>query len=156
MRHGLAPGVLMRALRCGRSVLSLLLAAGIVLLGPAVKTARAELVPTQAVLKQTSDDSQARDRVRAFLEREDVRGQLEALGVSPEEAEARVASLTDEEIARIEGNLDQLPAGGDLVGLMVAILVGTILILLFADLLGFTDVFPFINPLPRGTAKQKP
>jgi hypothetical protein len=146
----------MFTLRCGRIVLALLLVSGIVLLGPAVRVARAELVPTGVVVRSASEDGQARARIRAFLDREDVRGQLEALGVSAKEARARIASLTDEELARIDGRLNELPAGGDFVGLMVAILVGTVLVLLFADLLGFTDVFPFINPLPRGTAKQRP
>ena len=145
----------MFALRCGRIVLSLILVSGIVLLGPAVRVARAELVPTRAVVQSTAEDGQARARIGAFLEREEVRGQLEALGVSPEEARARIASLTDQEVSRIDGKLDQLPAGGDFVGLMVAILVGTVLVLLFVDLLGFTDVFPFINPLPRGNAKER-
>ena len=145
----------MFALHCGRVVLSLLLVCGIVLLGPSVRVARAELVSTRSVVQSTAEDGQPRERVRAFLEREEVRGQLEALGVSPGEAQARVASLTDEEIARIDGRLSELPAGGDFVGLMVAILVGTVLVLLFADLLGFTDVFPFVNPLPRGNAKQQ-
>jgi hypothetical protein len=144
----------MFAFHSGRIVLILLLVCGIVLLGPTVRTARAALVSTRAVVESTADDGQARERVRAFLEREDVRGQLEALGVSREEAEARIASLSDEELARIDGRLTELPAGGGFVGIMVAILVGTILVLLFADLLGLTDVFPFINPLPRGTAKQ--
>jgi hypothetical protein len=112
-------------------------------------------VSTRAVLESTPDDGQARARIAAFLDRDDVRGQLEALGVSPEEARARIGSLTDEEIARIDGRLSELPAGGDFVGLMVAILVGTVLVLLFADLLGFTDVFPFVNPLPRGDAKNR-
>jgi len=145
----------MYALHCGRIVLSLLLISGIVLLGPSVRVARAELVSTRAVVQTAAHDGQARERVSAFLDREDVRGQLEALGVSPGEARARIASLTDQEVARIDGRLSELPAGGDFVGLMVAILVGTVLILLFADLLGFTDVFPFVNPLPRGDAKQR-
>ena len=145
----------MFALHCGRVVLNLLLVCGIVLLGPGVRVARAELVSTRSVVESTADDGQARARIGAFLEREEVRGQLEALGVSPDEARARIASLTDQEVARIDGRLSELPAGGDFVGLMVAILVGTVLILLFADLLGFTDVFPFINPLPRGNAKNQ-
>jgi hypothetical protein len=145
----------MHVLHCGRIVLTLALAGALILLGPTGRVARAELVPTAAVLNPAGDQSDARERVLAFLDREDVRGQLEALGVSSEEAKARVASLTDDEVERINGKLDQLPAGGDFLALAASILVVTVLVLLFADLLGFTDIFPFVNPLPRGEAKPR-
>jgi len=115
---------------------------------------RAELIATSAVLESATDP--ARDRVVGFLERADVRTQLEALGVDPAEARARVDALSEAQIAALDARLAELPAGGDFVGVVVAVLVAILLILLITDLLGYTDVFPFINELPRGEAKTGP
>jgi hypothetical protein len=84
--------------------------------------------------------SAERDRVRAFLHRGEVRDQLQAFGVSPEAALARVDALSDEEVAALAGRLDQLPAGGADV-LIVALIV--FLVLLLTDILGYTKIFPF-------------
>lgn len=83
--------------------------------------------------------SEERDRVRAFLDRADVQAQLESLGVDTREARARVDALTDDEAERIAGHLEQLPAGGSVIGVLFAIFI----ILLITDILGLTKVFPF-------------
>jgi len=80
-----------------------------------------------------------RERLTNLLERGDVRARLEALGVDPAQARDRVAALSDVEAAQLAAQLDELPAGGDLLG--VAVLV--FLVLLFTDIMGYTKVFPF-------------
>jgi hypothetical protein len=65
--------------------------------------------------------------------------QLEKLGVNTSDAQVRVAALTDAEAASLAGQIDSLPAGGDVVGALVLIFV----ILLVTDILGLTKVFPF-------------
>lgn len=54
----------------------------------------------------------ARDKLRDFLTRSEVRDQLQSLGINRDAAEARVAAMTDAEVARIAGRIDSLPAGG--------------------------------------------
>ena len=54
----------------------------------------------------------ARDRVRDFVGRTEVRDQLQNLGISPAAAQARVSAMTDTEVANIAGRIDNLPAGG--------------------------------------------
>ena len=54
-----------------------------------------------------------RDRISTFLDREDVRKEMQAQGVNANATKARVAALTDEEVHKIAGNMDMLPAGGD-------------------------------------------
>lgn len=93
----------------------------------------------QALAGATLDAS--RDRLSANLARADVQAQLAARGVAPALVAARVASLTDEEVRALDSRIDQLPAGGDVVGTIVFIF----LILLVTDLLGWTHVFPFTN-----------
>lgn len=86
-----------------------------------------------------------RERVRAMFDRQDVREQLQARGVDADAARARVDALTDDEIAAINGKLDSLPAGGDIIGTVVFIF----LVLLITDILGFTKVFPFTKSINR-------
>ena len=50
--------------------------------------------------------------VQAPAARDKVRDQLQSLGVEREAAQARVAALTDAEVAHIAGRIDSLPAGG--------------------------------------------
>lgn len=84
--------------------------------------------------------SAERDRVMSFLDRADVQAQMQALGVDPQATRARVDALTDDEVTKLSGQIDQLPAGGDsILGILFAIFI----ILLITDILGFTKVFPF-------------
>ncbi len=72
--------------------------------------ARAVMVNTQYVIHQDSEQLSARARVRAFLGKAEVMAQMQAYGISPTEALARVNSLTDCEIASIAAKMDQVPA----------------------------------------------
>lgn len=72
-------------------------------------TAWAEIVSTEQALMQAE-----RDRVRSFMQREDVEDQLKVLGLPPELARQRTNALTDEEVRVIAGKLDTVPAGGAL------------------------------------------
>jgi len=62
----------------------------------------------------------ARDKVRDFISRSEVRNQLQDLGISPDTAQARVSAMTDAEVAGIAGRIDSLPAGGATGGAIVA------------------------------------
>jgi hypothetical protein len=128
--------------------LSVVLVGGIAVVAPLARVAQAGLVPTEAVLASGPESAAARARVDAFLQRADVASQLESLGVDATEARQRVALLTDAEVAQIDARLDRLPAGGSFFGVVAGILVLLILILFITDLLGYTDVFSFIRPLP--------
>ncbi len=115
-----------------RGARAMVLLIGVVIagLGLAVAPAQAAMVPTEAVI---DDETRAQERARlgAFLEREDVREQLEALGVAPEEARARAQSLSDEEIALLADNLNALPAGeGPLETVLVVLLILLLILIL--------------------------
>lgn len=88
--------------------------------------------------------SAERDRVKNFLDRADVRAQMQALGVDAAAARERVDALTDREIDELAGRIDQLPAGGsDVLGVLLAVFI----ILLITDILGLTKIFPFTRPI---------
>ncbi|MGD8762057.1 MAG: PA2779 family protein [Desulfobacteraceae bacterium] len=89
-----------------------------------------------------------REKVRAFLDRSDVQAALTARGIDPSEAKARVNSLSDAEVKKIAAKIDELPAGGNALGFVVVAALVFFLVLLITDMLGFTDIFTFINP-PR-------
>jgi len=75
------------------------------------------------MLKPNSGASTERDRVIAALQRPEILARLAAQGVDAGEAEARVASLTDEEAAVLASNFEELPAaggGGDALLVLVA------------------------------------
>jgi len=82
-----------------------------------------------------------RGQLLTTLNREDVREQLMAMGVDPKAARERVASLSDEELRSVAGHIQDLPAGGDVLGVALFIF----LVLLFTDIMGYTNVFPFVK-----------
>lgn len=92
-----------------------------------------------------SDGATDRERVLAFLGRAAVREQIVALGVDPAEAAARVATLSDAQVREIAGQLDQLPAGQSAIAAVIGAVLIIFLVLLVTDLLGLTNVFPFVN-----------
>lgn len=129
------------AIRKPLAILLVLTFVGLTVGGTRVQAA---LVGTSQILDQGYQEVD-RDRLRAFLDRVEVRAQLEALGVDRDIARARIDSLTNEEVAQIVDRLEQLPAGGSAVGAIVGAAALVFLILLLTDILGFTDVFPFVK-----------
>ena len=87
-----------------------------------------------------------RAQIYSVLEREEVRSQLQALGVDAAEVKARVAAMSDAEAAALAEQIETLPAGGaDILGVLLTVFI----ILLITDILGFTKVFPFTKPIKK-------
>lgn len=89
--------------------------------------------------------AQLQDKVVTFLKRDAVRKQLVQQGVDATLVEQRVTAMSDQEIQALAGRIDELPAGGDLVGAAVIIF----LVLLLTDIMGYTDIFPFVKKTTR-------
>ena len=134
----------MDGLRHMRRGVALVLAAVMFVVSMPLGVANAALVSTEQVLAD-GDGADDRARVLAFLDRADVREQIVALGVDPNEAAARVGALSDAQVREIAGRLDQLPAGQSALGAVLGAILIIFLILLVTDLLGLTDVFPFVR-----------
>jgi hypothetical protein len=88
-----------------------------------------------------------RSALLQMLERADVQGQLQAYGVSAEQAKARVAALSEAEAAQLAAQIESLPAGGDVGGALISAVLIVFLVLLLTDILGLTKVFPFTKPI---------
>ena len=134
----------MRAMPQLRRQVALALAVVMFVLTGPIDAAHAALVTTGQAIEAGAAVGE-RDRVAAFLAREDVSAQMVALGVDPVEAVNRVAGLSDAEVRQIAGHLDQLPAGQSAVGAVIGAALFIFLVLLITDLLGLTNVFPFVR-----------
>lgn len=114
------------------------------LLDFSVQAAKAQMIDTNTVIA-AQDKEASRERVAAFLGREDVQQILVRHGVDAVEAQKRVASLSDAELAKISQAMEQLPAGGDGIGVIIGAAVLIFLVLLITDIAGLTHVFSFVS-----------
>ncbi|OGA02051.1 MAG: hypothetical protein A2Z64_05170 [Betaproteobacteria bacterium RIFCSPLOWO2_02_67_12] len=88
-----------------------------------IHMAQAGIISTdQAIMSAQSD----RAAVLNLIQRSDVAGQLQSLGVDLAAAKDRVGAMTDDEVRSLAGQLQSLPAGADGTGLVVLILVGVL------------------------------
>lgn len=118
-------------IRCFKRLVSSLLIVCLAGLGLPV---HAGMLPTPAAAGNSE-----RSQVLSILDRQEVRAGLEARGVSPADVKARVAAMSDDEVAQLAGQLESLPAGGDVLGVLLVVFI----VLLITDILGFTKIFPF-------------
>lgn len=103
---------------------------------------QAAMLNTQQLVEETSMTSE-RAKLNALMQREEVQSQFVEMGVSPEEVQQRVAALTDAEVAQLNHQMDQIPAGADVLGVLVLIF----LVFIVTDIIGATDIFPFVHPV---------
>ena len=105
-------------------------------------TAHAALISTAQVAQAATN--QDRVAISQALARRDIQTELIRRGVRVDEANQRVAALTDEEARTLSQQLNTLPAGGvDVLGTVLIVFI----VLLITDILGFTKVFSFTHPI---------
>ena len=129
---------MLERLRQGRFI-TLLLTASVLFLSmqPMVN---ASIVSTEELVaeQQLKID---REYLLKSLQRDEVQSALVKQGVDISMAKERVASMTHEEVRALNGKVDQLPAGSGVVGTVVFVM----LVLLVTDIVGWTDVYPFVR-----------
>ena len=104
--------------------------------------AQAAMIDNEQVINQHLQ-GQTRDSLQQLLQQQSARQQLQALGVSPDLVKNRIDSLTDSELARINRHVDTLDAGGNILGILLVIFI----VFVITDVIGATDIFPFIHPV---------
>jgi len=104
--------------------------------------AQAAMVGNDRIISAQQADLDAA-AILAMFDQEVTRQQLETWGVNPEMARERINSLTGEELANINRQLDELRAGGDILGILLVIFI----VFVITDVIGATDIFPFIHPV---------
>ena len=103
----------------------------------------AAIIGTQAVASANQIQSE-RSQLNEFFDRDNVKSYLRAQGVEPASVQARVDGLTGAETHALAGRLDEFPAGQDF-GTLVVVAFVVFLTLLITDILGYTDIFPFVK-----------
>lgn len=94
----------------------------------------------QAIVSQQHQYN--KQQVLALVDSAEVQQKLTDLGVSPAEAKLRVDGMTNDELLAFNQHMTEMPAGG-IIGTIVTVLV----VVAVLDLMGLTDVYPFIRPL---------
>lgn len=101
----------------------------------AMQAAQGAIVETGAMVQSARDADLA--AVQSQLAREEVRAQLERYGVGPETVDARLATLSDSELAKLAKRMKDAPAGKGVVALVGAVFI----VLLILELVGVIDIF---------------
>ena len=128
----------MRRMKRVQKSVSILMAVLMLMISAPVSSVFAAMIGTEALLLNP-DTSDARDQLRSFFDRKDVQSALTARGIDPDEAKARVDSLSDAEVMQIADKIDGLPAGGDFWGTFVFVLIIIFVTLLVLEIMGYTD-----------------
>lgn len=124
--------------RHAKTTLAFGLALQVAIAAQTATTAQAQMISTDSAIARTAAEAD-RASLMEELKRQEVRDEIVRLGVSPDEAEARLAALSDAEVKAMLGKVDDGVAGADIVGTLATIF----LILLVTDLLCLTRLFNF-------------
>lgn len=122
----------MKFIRKKASLICVFMSILILLISTPYQSALAAMVGTEAVLEM-SKGQVARDYLHQVLARRDVRSFLIKQGTDPIEAKERIESLTDFEVIQLANHIEQLPAGGSGVGVVVGVLLFILLIVLIMN-----------------------
>lgn len=105
------------------------------------------MAPLQAAMVDNSQliaDSQqqmTKQEVLSQLDRQDVQDKLVAMGVDIDDAKQRIAQMSEQELAQIAQDFEQMPAGSGVIGALLVIFI----VFVVTDMLGATDVFSFVH-----------
>jgi hypothetical protein len=134
----------MKIIRKKIGFISLFMATMMLLIATPYQPLLAAMVPTEATLDKTIAQD-ARNHLKTLISRNDIKDALITQGIDPDEAKTRIDYLSDSEVTEVAGKIEQLPAGGGAFGAVIAASVIVFLVLLITDILGYTDVFPFVK-----------
>lgn len=104
-----------------------------------VPLAQAAMVGTGEVL-QAQQQQVDREQLLKMLDDQGVQKKLQSLGVERSQVEQRIKSLSNEELAQFNQQLDEAPAGG-----IIGIILLFLLIFVITDLLCITHIFTFVR-----------
>ena len=121
-------------------MLSVLIAVGVMSLGI---PAQAAMVGTGQIVGVT--DGQTLGPVAMQQKRDWIQVQLEEAGISPADSALRVSGMSDEQVIQVHKRMDEMPAGAGAAGTILLVFA----ILAITDLMGVTDIFPFIRPMEK-------
>ena len=104
--------------------------------------AQAAMMSNSQLINQ-AQQSNEKTTLLQTIRRADVQSQLLSMGVNTADIEKRVDQMTQAEVAQLNQQIDQLPAGSGVLGIVVLIFI----VFVITDVIGATDIFPFIHPV---------
>lgn len=123
-----------------RRTLSLILSLSLLCLS--FSQAHAGMITNNQLIHQMQQANE-KETLLQTVRRAEVQQQLLSMGVATADIESRINLMTQEEIAQLNQQIDELPAGGSVLGILLVIF----LVFVITDVIGATDIFPFIHPV---------
>ena len=115
----------------------------VTLMSMSFTSAQAAMISNDMLINRVQH-SDAKTELLQTINRSDVKQQLLNMGVKQENIESRINLMTHEEIAQLNQQIAELPAGGaDVLGVLLVIFI----VFVITDIIGATDIFPFIKPV---------
>lgn len=110
-----------------------------------------QIIPVQAAMLSNDDllnrhqHENSVKQIVKMLDREEVQQELIAMGVDPFSAKIRVSQMNEAELAELTQKIEELPAGSGVLGIVLTVFI----VLVITDMLGATDVFPFVKNINK-------
>jgi len=104
--------------------------------------AQAAIITNDQIIQQSQQQTD-KTALLQMINRSDVQQRLLDMGVTSADIEERINQMTPEEVAQLNQQLDQLPAGSGIIGIIALVFV----VFVITDVIGATDIFPFIHPV---------
>jgi uncharacterized small protein (DUF1192 family) len=101
--------------------------------------AQAAMISTDSMIN-AGEGNYSQQQLQTALASEELKTQLEDLGVDTSQLSDRIASLTAAEIQQLNAELEQQPAGG-----IVGVLLTIFIVFIITDMLCATDIFSFVK-----------
>lgn len=98
--------------------------------------ADAGLAPSELIAMSQIDRASDFDKIQKAIEIKMVSERLEKFGLTQDEVQARLGSLSDRQIHKLALQIDDIKAGGDGLGIVITLLVIAILVVLLLQLTG--------------------
>jgi hypothetical protein len=108
-------------------LVAFLLALHMLMLSGLCQSVWAAMISTEAIINADQAQSQ-RGYLNNILAREEIQAALISQGIDPQEARDRIAGLSDDEISKFVSEVDQLPAGGGYVGVIIFFILVLVLV----------------------------
>jgi hypothetical protein len=96
----------------------------------------AGFAPSEIIPYAQADRNSDIDKIQKIIETKAVSTRLLQLGFTTEEVKNRLAQLSDQQLHQVASQLDDLKAGGDVLGVIIALLVIAILVVILLNLTG--------------------
>jgi len=117
---------------------------------------QAEMLGTRQAMQSLSNQPGDREQLVSMVQRAEVQERLQGFGVSGTEALNRVNSMTDDEVASVILQIDQLPEGQGTGGTILAIFLIAGLVVFFLWLLKVIKIERAALEAPPGNSTYNP